>query len=99
MLLEPLTAKLVILTLVHLHNLLRKNKSTTLYKPPGMVYVEYSDTGQIYPGLWRRNSSNTELIHFDRTARSSNATKQVRNEFSEHFMSPEGELYFQYKIS
>ena len=100
MLLEPPTARLIVLTLVHLHNFLRKNKSTTLYNPPGMIDVECSDTGQIRNGLWRKNSSNSELINFDRTARrSSNSAQQVRNEFSEYFMSPEGELYFQYNMS
>lgn len=95
MLLEPPTTMLVVLTLVHYTIFCKKKKkSTTIHNPTGMVDIECSDTGQINPGLWRRNVSNTELINVDKTARSSNATQQVRNKFSESFCHRKGNCIF-----
>lgn len=85
-LLEPKTAKKVILAIVYLHNFLRKSESKTIYNPNGFDMNEPQQTG-----------SGEGLNNIPRIPRrSANDVQAVRNEFAEYFISPQGMISFQY---
>lgn len=97
MLLEPETATKVTLSILHLHNYLRKT-SLSVYNPPGTFDSECSDTGRVSPGLWRQDSSSSQLQNMPRVARRSAAVAEaVRTEFAEYFLTPNGAVHFQYE--
>lgn len=98
LLLDPSKAKTIVTACICLHNYLRKNKNTRLtYTPPGTFDSEDKDTGQIIFGAWRNEIQNgTPFRALDKIARkSTNAAKDVRQEFAEYFMSPEGKVSWQ----
>lgn len=97
-LLELSKAETIVTACIYLHNNLRKNKkSRATYTPPGTFDSEDKDSGNIISGAWRNEmQSDTPFHNSDRTARkSSNAAKDVRQEFAQFFMTPEGKISWQ----
>jgi hypothetical protein len=89
MLLEPRTAKKVTLTILYLHNFLRKSMSRALYNPNGAFDTDCPITGETCPGIWRQAPST--FINIPRIPRRNKMDVQaVRNEFAKFFSSPEG---------
>lgn len=98
MLLQPETATKITLTLLHLHNYLRKSKSKNVYNPRECFDSESAETGDITPGLWRQDVTRSQMMNIPKVPRrSTTAAQSVRNEFAEYFNSPEGDLPFQHK--
>lgn len=97
MLLDPDVATKVTLATIHLHNHLKKNPSRSIYCPNELLDRECSDTGELIPGLWRQDTSPTQLSNGPRIPRRGTTEAQnIRNEFAEYFCSPQGELFYQY---
>ncbi|XP_074039919.1 uncharacterized protein [Leptinotarsa decemlineata] len=89
MLLEPEKAELVVMTIVLLHNFLRRNKqSRTLYNPTGTFDADVD--GQFVPGNWREtlNEKMSSLIPIRTLPRKSPKEAQdTRKEFAAYFTS------------
>lgn len=98
MLLEPSVARQVVLAIIHLHNFLRQSSSRKIYNPPGTFEKECPDTGDVTGGIWKQDEPNTRgLTSFPNIPRRSSMDAQkVRREFMEYFISPQGEVSFQY---
>lgn len=95
-LLQPNTAKKIVLAILYLHNFLRKSRSKAVYNPKGAFDADCSGTCEVRPGIWRQLPSAQALKNFPRMARrSASDAQEVRNEFAEFFISPEGEVPFQ----
>lgn len=96
-LLEAGTATKVTLAATYLHNYLRKSRSRNVYCSVGMLDTEVSESGEVIPGLWRRDPSTTQINNLPRVPRRSCIEAQaVREKFAEYFISAQGELHFQY---
>lgn len=96
-LLQPSIAKKVTLAAVYLHNYLRKSGSRNVYCSVGMLDTECSDSGEVIPGLWRRDSSTCQINDLPTVPRRSCFEAQtVREEFAKYFISEQGKLHFQY---
>lgn len=98
MLLEPEIAEVIVLAVVNLHNFLRRSKSSrNIYTPPGTFDSDIN--GQFIPGTWRGeiNEVNPSSLISLRTPprRSPEDAKQIRQEFTEYFMSAEGRVSWQ----
>lgn len=97
MILEPDTATKVTLAAIYLHNYLRKSGSRNVYCSVGMLDAECSDSGEVIPGVWRRDPSTSQINDLPAIPRRSCTDAQaIRNEFVEYFVSAQGELHFQY---
>jgi len=86
--LEPEKAELVIMTIIYLHNFLRKSKtSRDIYTPP-MKFDSERD-GVLVRGSWRQEDEQmNSLIPIKNVPRrtTSNAT-EIRDEFKEYFIT------------
>lgn len=97
MLLQPDVATKVTLAALYLHNFLRKSRSRNVYCSIGLLDSEQSESGEVVPGVWRRDPATSQLNNFPKIARKSSTDAQrVRNDFAEYFVSAQGELHFQY---
>ncbi|XP_072390912.1 WD repeat-containing protein 3 isoform X2 [Diabrotica undecimpunctata] len=98
MLLEPTTASKIILTACYLHNFLRKSASRNIYNPPGTYDADCSDTTDLIPGAWRSEVCNQPvLVNLAKIPRkSAPSALHVRNVLKDYFMTPEGEVPWQY---
>ncbi|CAH1988985.1 unnamed protein product [Acanthoscelides obtectus] len=89
MLLEPENAELVVMTIVLLHNFLRRNRhSRTLYNPTGTFDTDID--GQFVLGNWRETPTKnmSSLIPIRSLPRKSPKEAQdIRNEFAAYFTS------------
>lgn len=89
MLLEPEKAELVVMTIICLHNFLRKSHSSrNIYTPNGSFDKE--ENGVLIPGSWRTESQNnvTSLTPLKNLPRKSSLSAQnIRAELAEYFMS------------
>ncbi|XP_066258019.1 uncharacterized protein [Euwallacea similis] len=88
MLLEPEKAELITMTIICLHNFLRKSHSSkNLYAPEGTYDKEVNE--QVIPGSWRSDCDNiTSLIPLRNIPRKSSlSTNNIRTEFAEYFSS------------
>lgn len=88
MLLEPEIATKVVLSIVHLHNFLRRsNTSLQIYMPPGCVDIEMD--GHFQPGSWRNEetSSLTPIRAVPR--RAADQPKSIRLHLAHHFITNE----------
>lgn len=97
MLLQPEKVDKIVLACVHLHNYLRKHSSKTTYNPPGTFDSEQLDSGTVETGSWRREHQSLQSflpIH-QVPRKSSIQAAEVRDEFSEYFISHEGEVPWQ----
>lgn len=97
MLLEPERVELVVAACVYLHNFLRSSlHSRKSYSPPGTFDSEDKDTGETISGSWRKEINNNMFASLQKQARNSTLeAKQVRDEFAQYFMSPEGMVPWQ----
>lgn len=89
MLLEPEKAKLVVMTIVYLHNFLRRNKeSRKIYTPPGTFDCEVDSV--VVDGNWIQQGSD-EITSLRPIAniprRATRNAKEVRDEFAAYFLS------------
>jgi len=81
LLLEPQKAEVVVLTIVYLHNFLRRNRaSCNIYNPPGSFDIEKD--GQLVEGSWRQNVQ--PLVNVP--CRSKTSAQEIRNEFATYFI-------------
>nr|XP_023014829.1 uncharacterized protein LOC111504497 [Leptinotarsa decemlineata] len=100
LLLEPDRAQKVVLACIHLHNFLRRSKSSNgTYTPSGTFDQEDPSTGQLIPGQWRVVGLPSEnLLRLKKIPKkSSDIAKLVRNEFCAYLNSPEGSVPWQKK--
>lgn len=97
MLLEANVAAKIVLAVVYLHNFLRRSSSKQIYNPCGLFDKEDVD-GNIEEGIWRKDELCSKgLVSLQNVPRRSPLNAQeVRKEFTEYFLSPEGEVHFQY---
>lgn len=89
MLLEPEKAKIVVMSIVSLHNFLRRSKtSRNIYTPRGSFDTELLD-GAIIPGVWRNEEQSTSsflpLRNIPRRTKLS--CQEARDEFAQYFMT------------
>lgn len=97
-LLEPERADTVVLACAHLHNFLRRSKSSAAsYTPPGTFDSEDKDTTTLVPGQWRVDGLPKEtLLRLKRIPKKpSQLAKQIREEFCAYFQSAEGSVPWQ----
>lgn len=99
MLLEPDKVEKIVQTCVLLHNYLRRNpESKDNYNPPGSFDMEDLDSGTIItPGSWRKDTEpHQSLLPLRRVARKPlQEAKEIRDEFSEYFISDIGQVPWQ----
>lgn len=95
--LDPNKVELVTLTCLYLHNFLRRNvESINTYFPPGTFDTEDLDNNLIIPGSWRQEVQREPLLGLQNFARKPPATAQeIRDEFKEYFVSPQGSVPWQ----
>lgn len=92
MLLQPEVAQLVVLSIIHLHNHLRKH-SPQLYTPP--TAFDHERAGVLTPGSWRNDESMTSMISLRDTPRKSPAYfQEIRNELADYCVN-EGAVAWQ----
>lgn len=101
MLLQPEKVEKVVLACVHLHNYLRKSSSKNTYTPPGAFDSEQLDTGTIERGTWRKDQQSSQsFLSISQIARKSSIeAAEVRDEFSEYFISEQGQVPWQLNYS
>lgn len=88
MLLEAEKASIVVSSTIHLHNFLRKSKtSRQLYTPPRTFDIE--ENGTIISGQWRQEQTGaTSFLNLRKVARKSSMNAQeIRQEIAEYFMT------------
>jgi len=90
MLLQSEKVEKVVLACVHLHNYLRKSSSS-----------EQLDTGTIEKGTWRKDQQSSQsFLSISQIARKSFIeAAEVRDEFSEYFISEQGQVPWQLNYS
>ena len=100
---QPEKAAKSVLAAIALHNWLKKHNDCQksygrLYCPPG--YVDYEDChGIVHKGVWRSDVSETGLLVELNQVGTNNYTKvadKLRALMADFFVSPEGELPWQY---
>lgn len=93
MLLQPESAQLVVMAVVHLHNYFRKH-ARNVYTPPESLDSE--ENGVIREGSWRRDSDNTTSFLPVRgiPRRSNNDLQTNRDELADYFIK-EGAVSWQ----
>jgi len=98
LLLEPEKAQLIVLTVAHLHNFLRRDRtSRQLYTPPG-TFDQETEQGHLIEGNWRtmfdeNAASFLPLANIPR--RSTRTAQEVRMELAEYFITEEGRVEWQ----
>ncbi|CAH1963993.1 unnamed protein product [Acanthoscelides obtectus] len=94
MLLEPEKVEKITMACVTLHNFLRRNaQAKDLYTPPGSFDAEDLELGTLTEGAWRKDSEVLQsFLPIKKVARkSSYIAKEIRDEFSEYFVSEIGQ--------
>lgn len=98
MLLNPDVATKVTLAAIYLHNYLRNSGSRNVYCSVGMLDSELFKSGEVVTGLWRQDTSDSQINNLPSVPRRSCLEAQtVREEFAKYFISAQGELQFQYE--
>ncbi|XP_035432552.2 uncharacterized protein LOC118264220 [Spodoptera frugiperda] len=79
-----------------LHNFLLERSSRHVYAPQGSFDEEID--GVVTPGSWRQDPPPDNILFSNRPLASnmSNESKEIREEYKEYFVSPEGEVSWQY---
>lgn len=98
--LEPNKAELIVLACIYMHNFLRRNSTSKVnYTPPGTFDIFDTD-GNLIEGSWRTElEGNNNLINIQNVPRkSSRDLHEIRNEFKDYFISPQGEVPWQYNL-
>lgn len=94
--------KYIVLVICVLHNnfLLenRNNVSRANYLHQGLIDTENEGTRKVTPGIWRDDALTNSMfpLHIGMQLNYILAQKQVREEFTEYFMTAEGEEFWQY---
>lgn len=84
LLLEPEKAEIIVMTIVYLHNFLRKSSfSRNTYTPPGCFDSE--DDGRLIEGYWRQNDQPLQPLR-NNPRRSTITAKEIRDEFATYFI-------------
>lgn len=94
-LLNPEKSRQIVKAICALHNfLLEENSSNSMYAPPGTFDSQDLQS----QSEWRRDTG-TEPIPLEpsNVRNSPQSAKDVRNEFTDYFVSTEGEVEWQYK--
>ena len=74
-----------------------KQGSRSSYLQPGLLDTESTDTHEVRCGMWREEGMpSTNLLQLQRQPRPS-SQNSTRNELREFFMTPQGEISWQYK--
>lgn len=98
LLLEPEKAQLIVLTVAHLHNFLRRDRtSRQFYTPPG-TFDQETEQGHLIEGNWRTmfDENAASFLPLPNTPRRSTRTAQeVRLELAEFFITEEGRVEWQ----
>lgn len=98
--LGPETVVDIVLAICILHNFLLTHSSRSSYLLPGLVDTEDEETHERIPGSWREENIS-ENVFFPLNGGNRNnykaSQKEVRNEFKEYFMTPLGEVSWQYR--
>lgn len=96
-LLEPEKAELIVLTVAHLHNFLRRNAiSRNYYTPPG-TFDQETEEGNLIEGNWRTlpgGNTNSFLPLRNVPRRSCQTAQEVRMELAEYLIT-EGRVNWQ----
>lgn len=91
----PEKARGIVKTICVLHNFLMTNNSRRIYAPPGVF--DSNIEGVITPGTWREHDVGMNSLPPLRHNVGCRNGKEVREELRDYFVSPEGELAWQYK--
>lgn len=96
-LLQPDKAELIVLASCVLHNYLM-TKSASTYAPSG-TFDHDDHHGNITNGTWRQEQHQLSFQSFSQQGSNSRTqtAAEIRNTFMNYFMSPEGEVHWQYK--
>lgn len=82
MLLKPEIAQLVVLTIIHLHNYLRKH-SPQFYTPP--TTFDFEEAGVLTPGSWRNDENMKSLIPLRNVPRRPSVyLQEIRDELADY---------------
>lgn len=101
-LLQPENVKKIVLAICALHNFLMKQKdSSKRYAPPGVFDEEHGETHSVVNGSWREEDGmpTENLLPLKKGAHQNYSieAKSVREELKEYFLTPTGEVPWQYK--
>ena len=95
---NPTSTVNIVLAVCVLHNFLMSTQgSRSSYLQPGLLDTESTDTHVLQCGMWREEGlPSTNLLQLQRRPRPS-SQNSTRNELREFFMTPQGEISWQYK--
>jgi len=95
---NPTSTVNIVLAICVLHNFLMSTQgSRSSYLQPGLLDTESTDTHEVQCGMWREEGMpSTNLLQLQRRPRPS-SQNSTRNELREFFMTPQGEISWQYK--
>lgn len=101
LLLQPKKVEKVVLACVYLHNFLRSSSSKQNYNPSGTFDSEDLDSGTLVEGSWRTEKENLQsLLPIRNIARRSSIEATIiRDEFTDFFISPQGQVPWQLNYS
>lgn len=86
MLLQPDKADLIVMAIIHLHNFLRKSRTSShMYTPPG--YLDGETEGELIPGAWRSDRQGiTSFLDLKNVPRRTKVQpKEIREELTKYF--------------
>lgn len=93
--LHPDKVEAVVLTIIYIHNFLRRNcESRSFYTPPGSFDLEDAD-GNLVPGQWRSELESGLINLQNMPVRALTHVHKIRDEFRDYFISPEGAVPWQ----
>ena len=100
MALTPGRVKDIVLAICALHNFLLESKDRANYLHQGLIDTENEDTHEVTPGTWRDDGPTNSMfpLHTGIQRNYAISQKQVREEFTEYFMTAEGEVSWQYRL-
>lgn len=99
--LSPDKVEVIVMACCSLHNYLRgQSNSHSVYTPQGSIDSEDPDTHALLPGSWRSESDPQGLRPISKQGSNmhSRAAKEMRDYLSDYFMSPDGEVPWQYNM-
>jgi len=94
---RPTSTVNIVLAVCVLHNfLMSKQGSWSSYLQHGLLDTESTDTHEVWCGMGREGMPSTGLLQLQRRPCPS-SQNSTRNELREFFMTPQGEISWQYK--
>ena len=85
MLLEPEKAKKVVLTVMYLHNFLRRESASCRLYSPNTLFDKETENGEMIPGSWRSDVESSLQGIGQTPRRASQTYKNIRNHLAQHF--------------